>query len=159
MADTARHFREWLNATKSQRRILLVEDNEAECFLMLDLSRSFCIDWCVAHNYAEAVEEFHKHAPFRLVILDLDFKSMPDGVAFYRWIKSEYPSAAVLVFSGHISDKIMSEMMDDHHFLMFTPKPRSYTPEFFKQMFQALAIPLPLPDAKTKTTDTSEITI
>lgn len=159
MPDTA-HFREWLSAAKSSRRVLLVEDNAAECFLMLDLSRSFCIDWCVAHNYAEAVEEFHEHAPFRLVILDLNLKSLPDGVAFYRWIKDQNPGTAVMVFSGHISDQVMSEMMDDRHFLMFTPKPKIYTPEFFEQMFRALAIPLPLTEQPTKTKkDTSEITI
>lgn len=157
----AEYFKEWLTAVRNSRRILLVDDNRNDCFMVVEMSKQFCLDWAVTHDYKEAVNELRQR-PFRLVVLDLDLKTLPSGIELFKWIKTNIknPAPAIMVFSGHISDKVMSEL-SDFGFVMFTPKPRQYTPEFFQQMFQALAIPLPMlmPEQQTKTTDTSEITI
>lgn len=150
------HFKEWMRATAAARRVLLVEDSLDECQLIQNMSKGFNVEWVIAHNYGQTLEKFElasrdENHSFRLVVLDLNLSSEPDGVGVFRWIKRNHPSVPVLVLSGYINSDVVSEMTEVG-FVMFALKPKCYDHKFFSQLFLALNIPRLSPGTVTNET-------
>jgi DNA-binding NtrC family response regulator len=133
--------KEWMKEITGPRKILLVDDDENDREMMMRGSKEYNIEWYIAPNYKKAVECLEKHGKeFRLVFLDLNLNSVPDGTVLFRKIKEECPWLPVLVLSGHIDDHVI-EHMTEVGFVMFLKKPIRYDTKFFGELFFAFNIP------------------
>lgn len=137
----AKYFQEWLATVKNPRPVLLVEDNEDDCAIILEMSKTFNIHWEVSHSYESAIDLLkQKGGEFKLIILDLHLGSSQDGTFVFREVKRRWPKIPVVVFSGHITCEAIAEMTKIG-FVMFAQKPASFDHRFFSQLFSVLNIP------------------
>lgn len=135
------HFDEWLKIVSTPRKMLLIDDNEADCELITSMSKDFNIDWVVANNGPEAFAVIqNSKRRINLIILDLKLGTPPDGVELFREIKKSIPATPILVLSGHIDTDTIAEITR-MGFAMFAQKPTIYDVGFFDQLFLALNIP------------------
>lgn len=135
------YFKEWLQETTNPRHVLLVEDSPTDIAMIIEQSKDFNIEWTVAQDYKAAVRELTNYKKkFRLIVLDLNLRSAPDGIELFRTVKGTWPWIPVLVLSGHVDDKTIEEMTQVG-FVMFLKKPRSFDTRFFGELFFALNIP------------------
>lgn len=133
------YLQEWLEVAQKPKQLLLVEDSEGDCRMIVEMSKDFNVEWTVCRNVPCAERELTSRK-FHLVVLDLYISSPRDGVEFFKKIKKERPETPVMVLSGHLDDNIMSDM-SRCGFVMFAQKPGSFTRIFFEQLFLVLNIP------------------
>ena len=137
------YFKEWLQETTNPQHVMLVDDSEMDRQIILRGSEEFNIEWTMTRSYEEAIRALAKQnnrKRFRLIVLDLNLQSSPDGVALFRTIKETWPWIPVLVLSGHIDDRTITEMTKVG-FVMFMKKPGNFDTRFFGELFFALSIP------------------
>lgn len=105
------------NAAKSIKaiRILLVEDNEGDAFLMNELLQESFLEaatLCHVGTLKEGCDKLVENRDFDLVLLDLN---LPDGqgIANLRHIKTNAPETAVIILTGLNDQELAHQLLNE----------------------------------------------
>lgn len=98
--DGVKKLPEW-NVSKGQKRMLLVEDNEAVAETMRLLLRQLKIETRRVASGDEAYDVLQADGNFDLVLSDIHMPGEMDGPTLAKWIKEHYPKIRVYLMSGY----------------------------------------------------------
>jgi len=118
-----------MNDATARKKILLVEDHEANIVVAGALLEDFGYDYAVAHNGREALEKVKKEN-FALILMDIQMPDM-DGLQLTRIIRENErlhnrPEVPIIAMTAHATlearDKCLNNGMNDYISKPFTPE-------------------------------------
>ena len=106
---------------RTRPTVLLVEDEPIILMALGKALRDAGVNVIEAFDAEAAIGALLGGAHVDVVLTDVHFPSGRDGLAFAQWLKTNYPTAELLVTSGHEKCSEFERRFDSPN--MFVPKP------------------------------------